>query len=298
LADEGPELPTLGEFLPPAFLFEGTPFAINRLDLIRLVVVIVVLAFFGITASRAYKRSKQGNHLPTKPQSVVEIALGFIKSTVYDVLGEEVGRKWVPMATTLCCTIFFCNITGIVPGLNIAATAGIGIPLLFGLWVFTAYWRQGIKEYGGGVLGGLRFVKAELFPKGLPFYVYPIYAVIELAQLLIIRPFSLALRLFANMLAGHILLALCFAATQYFIFVASPAMKPLGAVTLIGALAFACFEIVVAALQAYIFTLLMCAYISMSFNHEVHDEEGHDVHIEEEISTVNSFENEREIATA
>jgi F-type H+-transporting ATPase subunit a len=264
---DGPKLPSIGEFLPEPFLFQGTFFAINRLDLIRFVVTAFMVVLFCIIASRSHKRAISGNYIPTKPQSVVEMVFEFVRNLVYDNLGKEAGKKWLPMATTIFCAIFFFNITGIIPGLNIAASAGIGIPLLFGVWVFTAYWREGIKDHGGGIVGVFNFLKAELFPPGLPFYVYPIYALIEFMQLLVIRPVSLAIRLFANMMAGHILLGLCFAFTQFFVFVAVPALKAIGLITFAFAGFLMLFEVLVAVLQAYIFTLLACAYISMSFNH-------------------------------
>jgi F-type H+-transporting ATPase subunit a len=266
-AIEGVDLPSIGEFLPKPFLFEGTPFAINRIDLIRFVVVAFVIVFFCVIASRSHKRALVGNYIPTKPQSVVEMVFEFVRNMVYDNLGAAAGKKWLKMATTIFCSIFFFNITGIIPGLNLAASAGIGIPLVFAVWVFTAYWREGIKDHGGGIKGVLVFLKAELFPPGLPFYVYPIYSLIEFAQLLVIRPASLAIRLFANMMAGHILLGLCFMFTQFFVFVAMPGLKVIGVVTFAFAAFLVLFEILVAALQAYIFTLLACAYISMSFNH-------------------------------
>jgi F-type H+-transporting ATPase subunit a len=258
--------PSIEDFLPEPFLFKGTPFAFNRLDLIRLVVMLFVLVFFYLTIKRAHRRASEGNLLPTKPQSLIEMALEFIKRLVYDNLGE-LGAKYYKMAATMFFSILFLNLAGIIPGLNLAGSAGIGIPLAFAVWVFFAYWREGIGSHGGGIKGAVVFLKNELFPPGLPLYVYPIFAIIEFAQLLIIRPASLAIRLFANMMSGHILLGLCYAATQFFIVFAMPMMKPLGFLTLFSAMFMLLFEAFVAVLQAYIFTLLACAYISLSTNH-------------------------------
>ncbi|MDR2508859.1 MAG: F0F1 ATP synthase subunit A [Candidatus Ancillula sp.] len=264
---EGLDIPTMQEFLPDPIFFGGTIFELNRLQLIRFIVVLFILLFFGITLSRAKKRADADDFIPSKPQMLIEMLFEFIKNFVFESLGEKAGKRWLPMMTTMFCTIIFMNLTGLVPTLNLAATAGVGIPLLFAIWVFTSYWREGIRDHGGGVKGFFVFIKAEVFPPGLPFFVYPIYSLIEIAQLLFIRPVSLALRLLANMIAGHILIALCFAATQFFLFVAEPSMKALGVVTFAGSILFTCFELLVAALQAYIFTLLACAYISMSFAH-------------------------------
>jgi F-type H+-transporting ATPase subunit a len=284
---EMPSMPSIDDFLPGDFLFQGTPFAINRFDLIRFVVLAFVLLFFGITISRASKKAKAGNLKPTKPFVVIDWLFEFIKGLVYDMLGPELGKKWLPMATTIFCGVFFLNITGIIPGFNIAASAGIGIPLVFALWSFTAYWRVGIKEHGGGIVGFFKFIKVELVPEGLPVYVVPIYAVTEIAQIFIVRPFSLTLRLFANMMTGHILLGLCYFATQFWIFFGEPAVaKPIALVTFGGSIFFTCFEMLVAALQAYVFTLLTCAYINMSRNHEAEHAAEHEIEHEAEHAQV------------
>jgi F-type H+-transporting ATPase subunit a len=267
-ATDGPQFPTIADFLPPAFLFDGTFFAINRIQLIRFVVVVAVLLFFGLTLSRAKKRSDAGNLIPTKPQLLIEMLFEFIKGLVFDVLGEKGTKRWLPLLTTLFCTIVFLNVTGVVPGLNLAGTAAFGIPLLLAFWVFYAYWKEAILDHGGGVKGFFLFLKAELFPPGFPVYVYPIYAAIELLQVFIVRPGSLAIRLFANMLSGHILIALCILTTQWFLFSAGIELKAFGILTFVGIVFFFLFELLVAVLQAYVFTLLACVYISLSFNHD------------------------------
>lgn len=266
------EFPTIDDFLPKSLFFDGTVFAFNRIDLVRILMVSFVAIFFTVVASKSLKRAKSGNLVPTKPQSIVELLFEFIRNFTFETLGEKHGKKWLPLVTTIFCSVLFLNITGIIPGLNIAATASIGIPLIFGLWVFTAYWREGIASHGRGIKGFLVFVRSELFPPGLPIFVYPIYGLIELLQLLIIRPASLAIRLFANMMAGHMLLAICFVATQFFIFAADGPMKALGALTFVGAIVMVCFEILVAGLQAYIFSFLAVSYLEISLGHS---EEAH-----------------------
>ena len=84
--------------------------------------------------------------------------------------------------------------------------------------------------------------------------------------MLIIRPFSLTVRLFANMIAGHLLVATCLAFTQFYL-IESPnwGIKPVGALWLLGGFAFVCFEMFVAALQAYVFAILSTVYINQSY---------------------------------
>src|SRR5690606_32299263 len=118
------------------------------------------------------------------------------------------------------------------------------------VWVYVMYLAAGIRQHG---VGG--FLKANLFPPGVPKPIYLLLTPIEALQVFVLRPATLALRLAANMMAGHLLLVLCFAATHYFFLEASGWLKSMGAVSFAAALAFTLFEIFVALLQAYVFTI-------------------------------------------
>jgi F-type H+-transporting ATPase subunit a len=245
--------PSITDFFPPAILFEGTPFQIDRIWIIRVIATVVLLTIFVLAARRA-------KLVPGRFQNVVEMILDFVRVQVAEqILGKRDARRFLPMLTTIFLTILAFNLTGLVPGLNLAGTSRIGLPLVLALWVFATYWWVGIRRHGLW-----NYLKNNLFPPGIPKFVYIIVMPIELLQLLIIRPGSLALRLAANMIAGHIMLVLAFAATHYFVFEAAPAMKALGALSLAGGFAFTAFELLVAGLQAYIFALLAAVYISLS----------------------------------
>lgn len=255
LADaSGPEFPTIDDFLPPTILFSGTPFAMNRIIFIRVLITVVLILVLGISAKRA-------KFIPGRWQGLLEWVLDFVKNTiVYEAMGEERGKRYVPMITTLFLSIFVFNLCGVIPGLNMAATATITMPLVFAIWTFFQYWIAGIRGRG---LGG--FLRDEMFPAGMPKPVYILLAPIQLIELLLIRPFSLTVRLFANMISGHLLVALCYAATQwFFIESANKAIMPLGALTLAGGIFITLFEIAVAVLQAFIFSVLATSYINMS----------------------------------
>ncbi|MBD7979188.1 F0F1 ATP synthase subunit A [Oerskovia merdavium] len=249
--------PTIGEFFPDAILFAGTPFEFNRLQLIRVIATIVLLAIFLIAARRA-------KLVPGRFQNGVEMVLDFARvNIVEEIMGTERARRYVPMITTIFVTILAFNLTGVVPGLNLSGTSVAGVAILLALWVFVAYWAAGIRQHG---LWG--YIRANLFPPGVPFPIYFILAPIELLQLLIIRPASLVIRLTANMVAGHIMLVLCFAATNFLLLEAAPALKAISALTLAGGIAITLFEVFVAGLQAYIFALLATVYINMSIEEE------------------------------
>lgn len=205
-ADSGPELPTVNDFLPPEILFQGTPFAINRIILIRIVATVVLLVVLGITAKRA-------KLIPGRWQGVVEMGIDFVRdSVVYQVMGELRGKRYVPMISTLFFTIFVFNLCGIIPGMNMAATATVVMPLVFAVWVLIQYWITAAREKG---LWG--YIRDECFPKGVPWPVYILLAPIQLCELVLIRPASLTIRLFANMISGHLLVASCLAFAQYWV---------------------------------------------------------------------------------
>ena len=247
-ADSGPELPTVNDFLPPEILFQGTPFAINRIILIRIVATVVLLVVLGITAKRA-------KLIPGRWQGVVEMGIDFVRdSVVYQVMGELRGKRYVPMISTLFFTIFVFNLCGIIPGMNMAATATVVMPLVFAVWVLIQYWITAAREKG---LWG--YIRDECFPKGVPWPVYILLAPIQLCELVLIRPASLTIRLFANMISGHLLVASCLAFAQYWVIDATNKLAgiPVGALWFVFGLVLTLFEAFVAFLQAYVFATLL-----------------------------------------
>ena len=250
-----PDLPSINDFMPPEILFSGTPFALNRIIVIRLVATAVILLVLGITAGRA-------KLIPSRWQGVVETLLDFVRdSIVYEVMGELRGRRYVPMITTLFLTIFVFNLCGVVPGMNMAATATVTMPLVFALWTLTQYTVAGVREQGV-----LKFLRNEFFPPGVPWPIYIVLSPIEILEFLIIRPVSLTIRLFANMIAGHLLIATCLAFTQfYMIQVGNAALIPAGGLWLLGGLVFTLMEVFFAGLQAYVFAILSTVYINTSY---------------------------------
>ena len=257
-AGSGFQTPSIDDFLPPEILFEGTPFAFNRIVLIRVAVTVVMLLVLGITAARA-------KVVPGRWQGAVEWLIEFVRDNiVYEVMGELRGKRYVPMITTIFMTILVFNLCGIVPGLNIAATATIVMPLLFALWALAQYWIAAVRGKGLG-----RFLQEEMFPAGVPWPIYIILAPMQFLDIAVIRPASLTIRLFANMISGHILVALCFAATQFFLIDAeNKLLIGLGVVTLVGGFIMTLFEAFVAGIQAFIFAILTTVYINQSYPEE------------------------------
>lgn len=255
--ESGFHKPSIAEFFPPAIWFEGTIFEINRIQVVRFVAVAVLLTLMVIAARRA-------RLVPRRGQNMAEMLLDFVRINVaQDILGKEKAPRYVALLTTIFFAIFAFNITGVIPFLNIAGTSLIGLPVMLALWVYVMYLGAGVKAHG---VGG--FLKTSLFPPGVPWPLYILLAPVEFLQVFVLRPVTLAIRLMANMVAGHLMLVLCFSATQFLLFEASGGLKPFGALTLAGGFAITLFEVFVAALQAYIFVVLTAVYLSQSIEDE------------------------------
>ena len=249
--------PTINDFFPPPILFSGTWFEFNRIELVRIVAALVVVSLFVVAARRA-------TLVPGRFQSAIEWVLDFVRTGIAeDILGKENAKRYVPLLTTVFVAILGFNLTGVVPFLNIAGTSRVGLPLLLAGWVYVMYLGAGVKKHG---LGG--FLKASLFPPGVPPFLYVLLTPVELLQVFVIRPATLALRLTANMIAGHLMLVLCFGATEYFLVESVPAMKAFGVLTFVSGFVMTLFEVFVATLQAYIFAVLAAVYLSLSIADE------------------------------
>lgn len=248
--------PSITEFFPEIILFEGTGFDINRIMLIRLLAVLALVIVFWLG-------TRNMKIVPGKFQSIIEMALDFVRVNIAeDLLGKVDGKRFLPILTTMFFMIFTMNITGIIPGLNIAGTSVIGVPLVLAVISYVTFIYAGIKKSPG------KFFKNSLFPAGVPWPVYIIVTPIEFISTFIIRPVTLTLRLLMNMVVGHLLLVLFFAATQFFVFTLGGWFIALGAVTFAFGFAFTLFEILVALLQAYVFTLLTAVYIQLAVAEE------------------------------
>jgi len=201
--------------------------------------------------------------VPGRFQSIVEMGLDFVRVNIAeDLLGKKDGRRFLPILTTFFFMILFMNLMGIVPGINIAGTSVIAMPLLLAVVAYVTFIYAGIRKSPG------KFFKNSLFPTGVPWPVYIIVTPIEFISTFIIRPVTLTLRLLMNMVVGHLLLVLFFAATQFFVFTLGGWFIALGAVTFAFGFAFTLFEILVALLQAYVFTLLTAVYIQLAVAEE------------------------------
>lgn len=255
-AEGGFQPPSIDEFFPEVVLFADTPFAMNRIMMIRVLMMVVLLLLFWLG-------TRKMKVIPTRGQSITEMALDFVRVNIAeDLLGKVDGRRFLPILASIFFMILAFNITGIIPGLNIAGTAVIGTPLVLAFVSYITFIYAGIKKSPKG------FFKNSLFPAGVPKPLYVIVTPIEFFSTFILRPATLTLRLLMNLLVGHLLLVLFFSATQFFLFESDGIMKLFGVGTLAVGFAFTLFEILVAFLQAYIFTILTGVYIQLALAEE------------------------------
>jgi F-type H+-transporting ATPase subunit a len=232
------------------------PAGFNKSSLIVIISGVIVVALF---TSAGRKKAM----VPTGVQNVTEAIVEFITSgVILQTIGEE-GMGFLPYLTTLFCFILVCNLFEIIPFFQFPPMARMALPMFLALLTWLIYNGVGFKHQK------LAYIKNSLSMPGLPKAILPLYALIEGLQILIVRPFSLAVRLFANMLAGHLLLvtfalltdALIFHNTLHF-------FTPLAVLPLAMDIGITGFEVLVAVLQAFIFTILTAVYIGGSMHPE------------------------------
>ena len=250
--------PSIDDFFPNPIWFSGTFAEFNRIMLVRVVISLILVALLVLSARNA-------KVVPSRSQSIVEMIFDFVRTTiVVAVLGEKDGRRYEALLTMMFVSLVAFNITGIIPGLNIASTGVIAMPMLLAAMVLVIYLRAGVKRHGAA-----KYAKLSLFPPGVPLVLKPLIAVVDGLQTLVIRPGALTIRLMINMIVGHLLLALSFAATQYFWVTAADGFNyAYGALTFVGSIFMMTLEIFVAVLQAFIFTILSAVYINMALAEE------------------------------
>lgn len=247
-----PHAPSIADLFPHAIFGDATLFEFNRLTLARFIVAIVLCAVLFVVASRL-------SLIPSRGQQVIELAAEFVRQEIcVNLLGNKQGRRYAPVLGAIFLGVLCMNITGVLPGINIAASSVIAVPIVFAAISFVTFVSAGIREQGA-----YHFFVGQLFPKGLPWPLYFLITPIEFFSTFIVRPVTLSIRLMANMVAGHMLLAVTYFGTATLLGLGG-VYGALAIGTGISMLIVTLFEIFVAFLQAYIFTMLSAVYIKLS----------------------------------
>jgi F-type H+-transporting ATPase subunit a len=194
--------------------------------------------------------------VPGKLQAAAEGVVDFIRGIAVEIIGPE-GKSFVPLLTTFFTFIFVLNLFKLTPFIMFPPTSRIAVPMFLALIVWVVFIGVGIKNQGF-----VGYFKEVLFPPGVPKALYVLLTPIEFVSNLVLRPFTLAIRLFANMVAGHILVVITLITIHAFL-VFGPGL-PVGLFALIISPMVFGFELFIIGLQAYIFTMLAAVYIGSS----------------------------------
>ena len=193
----------------------------------------------------------KGNMVPGRLQSVAELSYEFVGNTIRSTAGKE-GMKFFPYVFSLFMFILVVNLIGLIPytftvTTHVIITAALALSVFLTVLVY-GFWKNGLRFF-------------NLFvPKGIPIFILPLIVLIEVMSFLS-RPISHSVRLFANMLAGHITLKVF--ASFITMLGAMGALGWAGAVLPLGlTIALTALETLVAALQAYVFAILTCIYLN------------------------------------
>jgi F-type H+-transporting ATPase subunit a len=235
----------------PLFHLFGRPIYFTNQSLLMVIVVLAAGLFLSLAV-------KPGRLVPNKAQSMAEISYEFVANMIHSATGED-GLKFFPFVFTLFIFVLFCNFFGMIPG-SFTVTSQIAVTLSLACLVMLIVVLTGFAKHGIGFL--------KLFVPHAPWYLLILLIPIEVISFLT-RPISLSVRLFANMLAGHTMLAV-FGGFVILLGGAGGALAALSILPMALIVAIMLLELLVAFLQAYVFAILTCIYLNEALH--LHDQ--------------------------
>jgi F-type H+-transporting ATPase subunit a len=249
----GLEFPTIEQLVEwPNMFGDGQWWAFNKIALIFLIAT--------AATSILFLMARKGAMVPRGAQNLAESSVAFIRDgIVMQTIGPD-GVRYLPYLTSLFFFILIGNIFSVVPFFHMPGNARMAGPAFLALLTFVFFIAVGLKHQGP------KYFWNAVAPPGVPKPLYLVVIPIEILSTFIVRPFSLAVRLFANVLAGHILLVtfsvLCITLFSATLLVLALPFSFAMLAALTG------FEMMVAFLQAYIFTILAAVYIGGAMHPE------------------------------
>jgi F-type H+-transporting ATPase subunit a len=239
------------EFLDPLFTIGPVNFTRVSFLMILAAAVSVALLFFGLRRNRP---------VPTKFEAAIQSLVEFVRDGIArDVIGPE-GVKYVPYLLSIFMLILVGNLFEVTPLINFPITARMALPAFLSVITYFIFVVVGFRK------NGIHYLTDVAWPKAVPIGLRWLVGLIEVVSTFLLRPITLAIRLFANLVAGHLMLTLLLGSGVAFVL----AVGEIGPKAGIGVIWFAvgmvffAFEMFVAILQAYIFTLLSAVYIQAS----------------------------------
>jgi len=247
---EGFPAPGPGNFdLPGFFEIAGHPVTKPMFQLV--LAAVLVFAFF-------FAAARKPALVPGRLQFAGESAYGMVRNSIArDVIGSHDFMRFVPYLFALFFFLLINNLFSSIPGIQFPtfSRASMAYALAGLSWVI--YNWVGVRKHG--LIG---YLKLQCVPSGVSSFMYPLLVPLEFMSNLVVRPVTLALRLFANMFAGHLLIILFATGGLYLLQEGSTLVKPVGILAWALFIAISFLELLVQFLQAYVFTLLNAMYIS------------------------------------
>lgn len=248
VASAGFEAPGPADFWQP--LVGDGALAITRPMVVMVLSTIVIGAVLVLGTRRL-------SLVPGRGQWALEGVYGLVRNSIgRDIIGAAHVRPYLGLLLALFTVILLNNLAGVIPFVQFPTMSRIAFPIVLALAVWGVYLVASVRRKG---LGG--FFRS-LVPSGLPWWVVPVVFALELLTFLVTRPVTLALRLFGNMFAGHILLLLFALGGEYMLLHGGIGLKIISVPTFAMLFALTAFEILVSFLQAYVFILLTSVYIA------------------------------------
>ncbi|MHA7262663.1 F0F1 ATP synthase subunit A [Arthrobacter sp. TMN-37] len=262
--DEGFVAPTIEDTHYPDILPWGGEYGVwfeggfGKQMLLVIFSVILIASFFLVA-------SRRGQMVPGKLQFLGESAYGFVRNSIgKDIIGGRDYLKYVPWLFAAFFFVLVNNIFGAIPLLQIPTFSHPGSAYAIAAIFYVLWIAIGIKKHG------LRYFKLAVVPSGVPWYIMPLLIPIEIISNFLVRPVTHSLRLFATMLAGHLIISLAGSAIEYMALSGSVLLQGTGVLVLGGAVAMYMLEALIMVLQAYVFTLLAAIYIEGALHADAH----------------------------
>lgn len=236
--------------LPPVFTIGG--WEVNKPELMLAISLVVVFAF-------AYSSSRKAAIVPGRLQFAGEMVYGTIRNSIArDNIGSHDYLKYTPYLFTIFLFVLVNNFFGVIPIIQFPSMSKFAFPVALALVTWLIYNIAGIARHG---LFG--YLKHQTVPAGAQGPILLALVPLEFLSNIIVRPFTLALRLFATMFAGHLLILLFSLGAAYLITdYATPAVGiPAGIVSFLLGIGVSFLDMLIMFLQAYVFTLLTAMYI-------------------------------------
>jgi F-type H+-transporting ATPase subunit a len=240
--------PGVSDFWQP--LIGDGAFALTR-AMVVFAVTAVALCFVMIRATRNL------GIVPSKRQFMLESAYNLVRNSLgRDIIGARDFKPFLPLLFSLFIVILVNNLYGVVPFIQFPTFSRLGFAVALTIVVYFTYHVAGIRRHG--VIGYLK----TFAPSGLPGWLLPTVWVLEAVTMFVTRPVTLALRLFGNMFAGHLLLLVFTFGGQYLLLHSTELNKVFGVVSFGTTILMSFFEVLIEFLQAYLFALLAALYIA------------------------------------